>query len=158
MASIHKVVQMNGSPDEVFAYLDDVSDMSRHMHGRLTLDMEVLSEHSTGPGATFRFRGKFLWHRVDFTYVVVKWVRNQEKAVSTTSGMKLEMGWRLRPSGEGTELAMDADYELPYGPVGRLLDVLFVRRYFEQCIADWLRHAEHGRSREGTAQPAALKP
>jgi len=60
------------------------------------------------------------------------------------------MRWvtRLEPNGGGTTITQDLEYEPKYGPLGRLLDAVFLRpaitRNVGAVLDELVRHAEQG--------------
>ncbi|MEM3208097.1 MAG: hypothetical protein QXQ87_08745 [Halobacteria archaeon] len=51
------------------------------------------------------------------------------------------MRWRteLSPDGAGTRLAQEMEYRLKFGPLGRLLDALVLKRKLDKGVADILQ-------------------
>ena len=62
--------------------------------------------------------------------------------------MKNTVEFAIKPEGGGTRVYVTVDYRLKYGPVGALLDVLFVRRQiqkgFDRLVAGLKYHVETG--------------
>ena len=62
--------------------------------------------------------------------------------------MKNTVEFAIKPEGGGTRVYVTVNYRLKYGPVGALLDVLFVRRPiqkgFDQLVAGLKYHFETG--------------
>jgi hypothetical protein len=104
-----------GTAREAFAYLDDIHHIQRHAPGMLVnLTMEVLGSVSRGVGTTYRWRGRILWWRVDFTETVVEWVLNRRKHYKSTSGLDFVFGWSLQEEGRGTHISMVGEF-VPHG-------------------------------------------
>ena len=55
-------------------------------------------------------------------------------AGTSTEGGRLDVAYRLTPAGTGTDLVIEADYELPAGIFGKLADRLFVERAVERDL------------------------
>ena len=47
------------------------------------------------------------------------------------------------PGGDGTRVSVTADYKLKFGPIGALMDVLFVKRQFQQAFDDMMAGLKH---------------
>ena len=62
--------------------------------------------------------------------------------------LKNMVKFAISPEGDGTRVYVTVDYRLKYGPVGALLDVLFVRRQiqkgFDRLVAGLKYHVETG--------------
>ncbi len=62
--------------------------------------------------------------------------------------LKNTVEFAIKPEGAGTRVYVTVDYRLKYGPVGALLDVLFVRRQmqkgFDHLLAGLKYHVETG--------------
>ncbi len=60
------------------------------------------------------------------------------------------MRWvtRIEPNAAGTRITQDLEYEVKFGPMGRLLDALVMRRALtrnlDAVFAELVRHAERG--------------
>lgn len=53
---------------------------------------------------------------------------------TSTDGGKLDIVYRLTPLGTGTELVIEAEYELPAGVFGKIADKLFIERAVERDL------------------------
>ena len=58
------------------------------------------------------------------------------------------MSFEIEPSGDGTLASVTADYQLKYGPIGALIDILIGRRQaqqrFDELLAGLKYHVETG--------------
>ena len=50
-----------------------------------------------------------------------------------------DIRFRLEPAGDATTVTVSPEYQLKYGPVGTLMDLLFVRRTYEKGMRALLR-------------------
>lgn len=146
MARLSRTVEIAAPSAAVFAYLDDIRHVGEHMAegslpligGRLTL--EIVSSAPTGVGARYRYHGRVLGIRLDFSEVVTEWVRDRRKRWRTVDDPRLlilagyEMGFAVAPSAGGTTLTLDIEYELPRSWPGRLLGRLLARSYGVWCL------------------------
>jgi uncharacterized membrane protein len=53
---------------------------------------------------------------------------------TSTDGGRLDVVYRMTPAGTGTDLVIEAEYELPAGIIGRIADKLFVERAVERDL------------------------
>lgn len=76
--------------------------------------------------------------KVNFTEVVTKWIKNREKVQQAIDSYASDISWNLsmslKQTDNGTRMALDLDYKLPYSWLGKLLDLLFVRRYLRKGL------------------------
>ena len=137
------------APDgRVFAYVDDIRNLARHMSEQGSMPMmgsklrlEILTDQSTGLGATYSYTGRVLGLAIDVSEAVVRYVPGREKIWRTIGTPRLiiigsyEMAVLVEPVGENTaKLTITMDYELPRPLVGRVLGYLLARRYAAWCL------------------------
>ncbi|MBI2125811.1 MAG: SRPBCC family protein [Thaumarchaeota archaeon] len=147
MEHAQKVIEIRASPEEVFAFMDDIQNVGWHMEGQRSmplmggkLDLERLSTNATGEGATYRWYGKILGMKVDFSEVVSKWVEGREKVWHTIGDPKIiimsnyEMRLTLSPTDVGTKVIFEIDYDLPNTWYGKIIGNLLASRYAEWCL------------------------
>lgn len=162
-----RVIEIRATPEEVFAYMDDILNVGWHMSGRSMplmggrLHLERVSEHSTGMGAPYRWHGKVLGLKVDFAEVVTKRILNKEKVWRTIEGARIiimsqyEMRLSLSATDTGTLVTFRIDYELPDSFLGKIVGKLLARRYSEWCLRsvceDAKKALESGRRAESHA-------
>src|SRR5215475_10894545 len=101
--------------------------------GRLTL--EIVSPARTCVGARYRWHGRILGVRLDFSEIVTEWVPPQRKRWRTVRGARIlivagyELGFAIEPSAGGSAVTLDIEYELPRSSLARLLGRLLARPY-----------------------------
>lgn len=157
MVGLRRDIEVPRPVDEVFGFLDNVRNMGAHMERGgmgVKLQVERLSEHDTGVGATYRWYGKAFGLNVDYTTVVRHWVPNHEKAYETMGRARMiimsgfRMRWSLVPVVTGTKIAIDLEYGRPDTLVGRFLSRLLGKRYGDWCLnmimADAVAALSHG--------------
>lgn len=96
--------------------LDAALGATRHcdLGGRNYLDEEVV-EFATGEALTMRITKTNLPFR------------------------HADIRFRLEPHGEATQVSVSPEYQLKFGPVGRLMDLVMVRRSYEKGMKALLR-------------------
>lgn len=143
---LSRTVEVAAAPPTVFAYLDDIRHVGEHMArgslallgGRLTL--EVVSPAPTGVGARYRWRGRILGVRLDFSEVVIEWVPPQRKRWRMVRGARIlilagyELGFVIESAAGGSAVTLDIEYELPRSGLARLLGRLLARPYSARCL------------------------
>lgn len=152
-ARVTETVEIHVPPGEVFAHLDDIRNVGKHMQGSAgpllggRLRLEVVSKEPTGVGATYRWSGRILGLAIELTEVVTEWVPGHSKRWRTTGEVRLiimggyELGFLLTPSSAGTVVTLDLEYDLPQGWLGRLLGRLLAGWYARWCLRSILRGA-----------------
>lgn len=156
--SQHKIKQyertviIHAKPDELFSFMDNIENTGMHMTennaqmmgGKLTIDW--LSKHKTGLGAKYRWTGKVLGMKLDFTSEVSKWVEGKEKVWGTIGDPKLivlswfEMYLYLTPLPDGTTQTQLGIYYTK--PKASLLGFLLGRSYAKWCVKSMLKDTQ----------------
>lgn len=95
MKTITRVEKFSASPKAVFKTIDDLGVTGMHMTKSSMmmmgskLHLEFLTKHHTGLNSTYRWTGKMLGMKMDFTVEVTKWVEGEEKIWETIGKTKL---------------------------------------------------------------------
>ena len=146
MPKMSRIIEIRATPEEVFAYLDDIKNVGMHMAsssmamlgGKMSL--QVISKNKTGRGATYRLRGGVLWMPIDITETVTKWAEGREKEWETVDNPKIiVMSWYrmhfvLKPAQRGTHVDFEIEYGLPTSFFGKMLGKLLARKYADWCL------------------------
>ena len=155
---LSRTVEIAAAPATVFAYLDDIRRVGEQMArgslmllgGRFTL--EIVSPAPTGVGARYRWRGRILGVRLDFSEVVIEWVPPQRKRWRMVRGARIlvlagyELGFVIESSAGGSAVTLDIEYELPRSGLARLLGRLLARPYSAWCLRSMIdRNQAHFR-------------
>src|SRR5262245_48957454 len=169
---LSRTVEIAAAPPTVFAYLDDIRHVAERMArgslamlgGRFTLD--VVSPAPTGVGARYRWRGRVLGVRLDFSEVVIEWVPPQRKRWRMVRGARIlifagyELGFVIESSAGGSAVTLDIEYELPRSGLARLLGRLLARPYSAWCLRSMIdrNHARFRRQPDGGREMSWLRP
>ena len=150
--TVKRVVNIKSKPEEVFAFIDDIENMGMHMTkanapmmgSKLTI--EWLTQHKTGLGSKYRWRGKAMGMKMDFTVEVTKWIEGKEKTWETVGEAKMiVLSWYrmyliLTPLQKETTQAELGIYYTK--PKGSFLGFLFARRYAVWCVKNMLKDSQ----------------
>ena len=150
MKEIKKVKEYNATPNEVFAYLDDLGATGMHMTkssmpmmgGKLTLDF--LSDNHSGLHSKYRWTGKVLGFPLDFTVTVTKWSLNEEKIWETVGETKLiiyswfRMHLKIKPVHNVTQAELSLSYKKPKSVFNRILSYFLADWYCRWCLKNML--------------------
>jgi hypothetical protein len=153
-----KDIVINAPVEEVFAYMDNIGNTGMHMMKNSSmmmgskLQLEQLSENAIGQNATFRWYGKMLWLKMDFTVVVTNWIKDQKKTWETVGvASMIILGWYrmeliLTPKENTTNAELSIQYTKPEGFFYMMLSLLLSSFYANWCLANMLndskRHCE----------------
>ncbi|TND07204.1 MAG: hypothetical protein FD123_3349 [Bacteroidetes bacterium] len=141
---------IHGNPHSVFSFMDDLAKTGMHMTKRSMmmmgskLTLEDITNSGTGVGSTFRWYGKMMGMKMDFTETVTEWVADKSKKWETISDAKVilfswyQMGFELESKGKDTEATLWIKYKKPKGWFYRLLSVLFAKWYCRWCLENML--------------------
>ncbi|MGW0176969.1 SRPBCC family protein [Rhodococcus sp. NPDC003322] len=120
MGHIHRTAVAKAPVGTGFAYVDDYRNVPRWMFG--VTRFEPVGVENQGLGATFdatmQLGPKALHSRVRIT----EWEQDRLIRLESVDGISNGSTWRFSPTDDGhTELAVDFDYTLPGGLLGRAL-------------------------------------
>lgn len=144
ISHFERTIVINGMPEDVFAFMDDIRNTGRHMtenSGAMAgskLHLEWITDHKTGSGTKYRWTGKVAGMKMDFTVEVSKWVEGMEKVWGTVGDAKMividwfEMYLVLAPYENGkTQAQLSIDYTRPEG---KFLGFLLAKSYSKWCV------------------------
>jgi hypothetical protein len=111
----------------VFAYVDDICNLARHMSESRSMPMmgsklqlEIMTHEPTGVGAVYRYSGQMMGLTIDFSETVTKYLAGRERVWHTVDEPRLLIiaGYQMRVlvepvSPTSSRLTIGIDYELP---------------------------------------------
>jgi len=80
---------------------------------------------------------QFLGRKMDSWDEIVEVERPRLLKMVSREGMESTATYRLTPAGEGTDVVVETDYELPAGFLGHIADRVFIEKWMERQM----RHA-----------------
>lgn len=148
MTSISQSALIEAPAERVFAYVDDIRNLARHMSESRSMPMmgsklklEILTAQPTGIGATYRYSGRMMGITIDFFEKVTAYVPGREKVWSTTGKPQLlimsryEMRIQVEPvSLKSSRLTISIDYELPVAGFWRAAGWALADTYSRWCL------------------------
>ena len=139
MAKLTKSVEIEASPEKVFAFVNDPKKMNDAMKG--WAEGERTSE-AVGVGATMHYVGVAGGSTAEWDMEVTEFVKNKKKASRTigTGKVKMTQSWTLEPTAKGTKLTYSADYELPYSLLGKLVEKVKISKDLEKSTSQMLEN------------------
>jgi hypothetical protein len=150
MKTIKRTETYNAPADIVFSYLDDLGVTGMHMTQSSTmmmgskLNLEYLTTHHKGLNSKYRWTGKMIGMKMDFTVEVTKWINPVEKAWETIGEAKMiiyswyRMHLLVYPNGNTTQAELSITYEKPKGWFARIVSSLFADWYCNWCLKNML--------------------
>ena len=140
-----RVVTLNASPEDAFAYLDDFRKLSAHMEkssamtmgSRMSISTDALEGRAVG--ARVRMEGRMLGMTLRLEEVVTERQPPFRKAWQTDVADLLvigqyQLGFSLSASGDRSQLRVSIDYDLPTRGFARWLGKLLGRTYARWCV------------------------
>lgn len=147
---------INGPQKQVFAFMDDIRNTGKHMtesSGAMVgskLGIEWLSGHKTGLGTKYRWTGKVVGMKMDFTVEVSKWIEGKEKVWGTVGDAKMividwfEMDLTITPEKDGKSNAkLGISYTKHRGFLGFLLGKWYSKWCVKSMLGDTKKHFEN---------------
>jgi hypothetical protein len=150
MKTITRNIFINASPDRVFATIDDLGVTGMHMtksSGMMMgskLHLQYLTENHTGLGSKYRWTGKMMAMKMDFTVEVTKWVKGVEKVWETIGEARMiiyswyRMNLLVKPENNGSEAKLSITYEKPKGWFSKIISFFFADWYCNWCLNNML--------------------
>ncbi len=154
MKTVTRIETYNAPAHEVFKSIDDLGVTGMHMTQSSMmmmgskLNLEFLTNNHTGLGSKYRWTGKMMAMKMDFTVEVTKWIKDQEKIWETIGETKLiiyswyRMHLNVQPIMNGTKAELSISYKKPKRFFNRVLSFLFADLYCKWCLRKMLGDAK----------------
>lgn len=154
MKTLTRIETFNAPASAVFKTIDDLGVTGMHMTQSSAmmmgsqLNLEYLTENHSGLGSKYRWKGKILGMKMNFTVEVTKWAEGEEKTWETIGEAKLiilswyRMHLKLHPTSEGTEAELSITYEKLKSFFNKILSFLFAGWYCKWCLKKMLGDAK----------------
>jgi hypothetical protein len=154
MKTITRTDLYSASAADVFKTIDDLGVTGMHMTKSSMmmmgskLDLKFLTPNKTGLGSKYRWTGKMMGFKMDFTVEVTTWNEGKLKVWETIGPTNLiiyswyRMKLMVRKSGEYTEAVLSITYEKPDGFFNKLLCFFFADLYCRWCLRSMLGDAK----------------
>jgi hypothetical protein len=140
------VVEINGSPEALFDYLDHHARLGAHMSkpsammmgGRMAYEFDERQGHAVG--SVIRMHGSFLGLKLLAKEVVTERTRPARKVWETQGEQSLlimtcyRMGFEIEPTEPGSSLRVFIEYDRPRSGLGQLLGFFFAPAYARWCV------------------------
>jgi uncharacterized membrane protein len=120
MGDMQASIRIEAPPEAVFDYVNDWRTATRYLR-RLVRWEPVDPSAETGVGTVFRVGIQAGPTRLDGKLEVTEYVRPERITIRSIDGPRVNGGWRFAPAGDGTNVTLDALFDLPGGIAGRLV-------------------------------------
>jgi len=124
MEMIQKSIDINGSVDRVFAYVDDPATGTQWLPSM----MEVRNISGSGVGQHHEWTYKMAGFALDGETTTIAHVPNERRVVRSKGGVDSLWTFTFEPHEGGTRLNLTIEYTVPLPVLGRLAEKLVVRR------------------------------
>jgi carbon monoxide dehydrogenase subunit G len=141
MPRLDNSIDINVTPEQVFAFVADVTTHPDWV--KWTKEAEVTSLEANGVGATTAGVMQVGPRKEKVETLTTEFKDGQYVTRRTTRGMKMTDRLSVLPQEEGTKVAWSIDYVPPMGGMGKLMDVLFMERLFDQLMKDSLTNLKN---------------
>jgi hypothetical protein len=150
MKTISKRIRLNASPEKVFETLDDLGVTGMHMMQSSAmmmgarLHLQYLTDYHTGLGSKYRWTGKMMGMKMDFTVEVTKWIMGTEKTWETIGEARMiiyswyRMHLLVESTTNGCEAELSITYEKPKDRIAKIISFLFADWYCNWCLKNML--------------------
>ena len=154
MKTITRVEKFRASPETVFKTIDDLGVTGMHMTKSSMmmmgskLHLEFLTENHIGLGSKYRWTGKMMGLKMDFTVEVTKWIKSIEKTWETIGSTRLiiyswfRMHLLVAPAVDCATAELSISYKKPKGFFKKILSFLFADLYCKWCLRKMLGDAK----------------
>jgi uncharacterized membrane protein len=136
MPRLDNSIDIKAPPETVFAYLTDITSHSEWV--KWIKDAEVTSVEKTGLGVTSSEKRQVGPRKETVETIVTEYKANEFFTRRNTRGMEMTDRLSVVPFGDGTKVAWSVDYVPPMGAMGKMVDMLFMERLFDQLAKDSL--------------------
>ena len=139
MTKLTRSIEIEASPEKVFAFTHDIEKMNQITKG--ASEGQYTSKGPVGVGTTMHYVGKAGGSQAEFDMEITEFEKNKKISMRTIGASKFKMkgSHTLEPTAKGTKLTNTMDYELPYSILGKIVDKLKVHKDIEKQVEKQLR-------------------
>jgi uncharacterized membrane protein len=133
---IRKTIEIEASPEHVFSYATNASTQTEWV--KFLRQVDITSGDGRSQGTTDRCVVKLGPRAQAVDAVWTEYDAPRTFARKTTDGMEMEGRMTFQPKDGGTHVEWTIGYRPPMGPLGALVDALFMNRVFQNEIEESL--------------------
>jgi hypothetical protein len=165
MKTLKRHILIQSSPERVFEVLDDLAVTGMHMTNSSAmmmgskLHLQYLSTNHTGLDSKYRWTGKMMGIKLEFTVAVTKWVKGVEKVWETIGNARMiiyswyQMRLMISQTDGKTSAELSITYKRPKNLLARIVSWFLADWYCNWCLKKMLNDTkkqleeqEHGTS------------
>jgi carbon monoxide dehydrogenase subunit G len=142
VTKLTKSIEIEASPEKVFAFIIDMEKMNEINKG--FTEFEYTSKGPIGVGTTMHYVGKAGGQQAEYDMEITEFEKNKKVSMRTVgaSKVKMQQSVTLEPTGKGTKATYIADYTMPYSILGKIVDKLRVQKDVEKSIENNQRNVK----------------
>jgi carbon monoxide dehydrogenase subunit G len=137
MAVVQHDVQISASPQATMAVLSDASRWPDWYPGMTEIE---ITDPFPEQGGKVAFKVKSFGVSMPITETVVDYQPDKLQLLQMEGMLSGRARWELTPEGDGTRLTTTFDYAMPGGVLGKLADVLMVKRMNDKTLEEALNN------------------
>ncbi len=142
MTVLENSIRIDAPPEKVWSVLASLEALDRYDPG--VEKSEIVTTSREGPGSARRCDlAPGGWFKEE----VSEWKPNESLAFElfecTLPVRRLKHSYTLTPDGSGTTVHQRMEYELKFGPFGRLMDAMMVRKKWDAGIKGFFAGLKH---------------
>ena len=136
MPRLDASIDIKAPREKVFAFISDVE--SQPQWCKWAKDAEVTSPDRKGVGATDEMIMQVGPRKERVEGIVTEYKEGQYFSRRHTRGMEMSESYSVLPTADGSKVAWVIEYKPPMGAMGKMMDLIFMVRLFEQLQGDSL--------------------
>jgi uncharacterized membrane protein len=137
MGLMHSRIRIDAPPEKVFDFVDDWRNATIYLR-RLVGWEPVDPDKAHEAGAVYRVALQAGPTRLNGKLEVTDYERPTKISIRSLEGPRVVGGWTFAPDGDGTNVSLSAEFDLPGGIAGRLVGS-FVGRNGQRDLDESLR-------------------
>jgi len=137
MAIVQRSVQIKASPEQAMSLLSDARRWPEWYPGMMQIDVTAPFPSAGGKVA---FKVKSAGVSMTITETVLDYQAEKLQLLQMEGMLSGRARWELTPDGDATRLTTTFDYVLPGGVIGKVADVLIVKRMNSKSLEQGLNN------------------
>ena len=125
---VQRSIEIAAPPEKTWPFLVETDRILKWFY--LLQKFEYTGEQRSDVGTTFYYEEKSAGRLMKLHYKVTEWVENERLAFIMTSGplKKDDQIWSIEAMPSGSRFTLTEDVEMPWGIIGKIMEVLLVGR------------------------------
>ncbi len=138
MSRIEKSIEIEAPLERVFNY---IKDLERQPEWMPNIKSHIItSDRKEGVGITTHCITEEGGRRIEWDSEVTEWEENRKIAWECKPPLKNKGSFTLEPTDKGTKVIFEMEYELPYSVLGKIIDMVKVKKEIEENISKGLEN------------------